>query len=169
MPPVPVRTHMKGASARFTMLCAQLSTSPGAATTARAKPPPLTSQLSPYVQTELSDGGYGFNLGMPGPDLIPLQKVRAALNDAIDTGGDDPLVLQYRTPLDFLTFRQNLASLLSAEHGVSVGAGQLAITGGNSVALGMLLTGMRSIHPILRPVSKLTMMPALTDSCAFAS
>lgn len=140
-----VRPPITRHSGRFTRLSAQLSTSPVAA---RGTPPPLTSQVSEFVQTELGEGGYGFNLGMPGPDLIPLQQVRGALNDAIDASGRDPLVLQYRTPLDFLEFRQNLAALLSVEHGVSITAEKLAITGGNSVALGMLLANNRLRRPL---------------------
>ena len=40
---------------------------------------PLTHQDNEYIQTPLKQGTYGFHLGQPGPDLIPLQRIKQAL------------------------------------------------------------------------------------------
>ena len=40
---------------------------------------PLTHQDNEYIQTPLKQGTYGFHLGQPGPDLIPLQRINQAL------------------------------------------------------------------------------------------
>ena len=32
-----------------------------------------------YIQTPLKQGTYGFHLGQPGPDLIPLPRIKQAL------------------------------------------------------------------------------------------
>ena len=52
-------------------------------------------------------------------------------------------MLQYRTPKEFLPCRQGVAALLSAAHGVTVTAEQVAITPGNSAALGMIFSNAR--------------------------
>lgn len=52
-------------------------------------------------------------------------------------------MLQYRTPKEFLDCRRSVATLLSESHGVAVSADDIAITSGNSAALGMLFSNVR--------------------------
>ena len=112
-----------------------------AATNAAPIPAAVTYQDNEFIQTALQAGVYGFHLGQPGPDLIPVQKIKEALNCVIDESAD-PLMLQYRQPVDFLSVRENLAAMLSAQHGISVSADCLAITPGNSAALGMIFSNV---------------------------
>ena len=121
---------------------------------AAAIPAAVTHQDNEFVQTALKAGVYGLHLGQPGPDLIPLQRIKEAVNHAIDDSAD-PLMLQYRHPVDFLSVRENLATMLSAQHGVSISADWLAITPGNSAALGMIFSNAN----LRRPRSSLDAQP----------
>ena len=107
---------------------------------------PQTHQAEGYVQTPLAAGQFGFHLGQPGRDLIPLQTIKNAFNSAVPDNSD-PLMLQYRTPVDFLACRESLAEWLTEEHGVEVRADQLAMTPGNSAALGLIFAN----HNLRRP------------------
>lgn len=115
-----------------------------AAASATAIPPAATHQDNEFIQTALKAGVYGFHLGQPGPELIPLQRIKQAVNEVI-TESADPLLLQYRQPVDFSSVRENLATMLAEQHGIPVDADCLAITPGNSAALGMIFSnvGMR--------------------------
>ena len=59
------------------------------------------------------------------------------------TSEADPLMMQYRQPVDFLSVRQSLADMLSEQHGIAVSPDHLAITPGNSAALGMIFSNVR--------------------------
>ena len=113
----------------------------GLAAAASAIPAAVTHQDNEYIQTALEEGVYGFHLGQPGPDLIPLQRIKAAVNTVINESAD-PLLLQYRQPVDFLSVRENLAAMLTEQHGIEVTADCLAITPGNSAALGMVFSNV---------------------------
>ena len=113
----------------------------GLAAAASAIPAAVTHQDNEYIQTALEEGVYGFHLGQPGPDLIPLQRIKAAVNAVINESAD-PLLLQYRQPVDFLSVRENLAAMLTEQHGIEVTADCLAITPGNSAALGMVFSNV---------------------------
>jgi DNA-binding transcriptional MocR family regulator len=81
--------------------------------------------------------------GQPGPSLIPLDEIQAALDRVMEPPSGNPLMLQYRTPKEFMDCRQNVATLLSESHGIAVSAEDIAITSGNSAALGMLFSNIR--------------------------
>ena len=53
------------------------------------------------------------------------------------------MMLQYRTPHELVDAREGIASMLVELHGISVSADMIAITAGNSAALGMLLSNSR--------------------------
>ena len=105
-----------------------------------ARQPPTTSMSNIWIQTEVKEGSYGFNAGQPGPPLIPIKEIKDALDRAMGKGGYDPLMLQYRTPKEFLPCRLGVATLLASMHGRHVAPEQIAITSGNSAALGMLFS-----------------------------
>ena len=69
-----------------------------------------------WIQTEVKEGSYGFNAGQPGPPLIPIKEIKDALDRAMGKGGYDPLMLQYRTPKEFLPCRLGVATLLASMH-----------------------------------------------------
>jgi 2-aminoadipate transaminase len=174
-----LRSHLRGSVITQLRTAGASSSSPpsgpAAAITAAAisAPPPVTNQANEYIQSSLAPGEYGFHLGMPGPELLPLRQVRAALQLALADDGngheDDPtsegeqgkgggatttcvggpLVLQYRTPLDFLSLRTDLAQLLTDEYGYAsrgqppLPPEQLAITAGNSATLALLFASVQ--------------------------
>ena len=122
-----------------------------------------------WNQTDVAKGTFGFNVsgysvplptaaavlltcawlspttqaGQPNPALIPLEEIQAALARVAAPPSGNPLMLQYRTPKEFLDCRRSVATLLSEAHGVPVSAEDIAITSGNSAALGMLFSNVR--------------------------
>lgn len=97
---------------------------------------PVTRQTGPYIQAPADESILNLGLGQPSPSLLPIDEVREAANRRL--GPDQSLILQYGTAPGYPGFREALAAFLTERYGHEVGADELVVTGGTSLALSMV-------------------------------
>lgn len=76
-----------------------------------------------------------FGIGQPGPDLMPVEALRAAAADFMAHAAANPLDLNYGERQGDAGFRASLAAFLSHNHGHPARPEDLLVSGGNSQAL----------------------------------
>ena len=95
---------------------------------------PRTEQDSPFIQTPSAPGVINLGLGQPSPRLLPIATLAAAATEQLRADAD-PLLMQYGAVQGHPGVRASLARLLTEEYAQPVGADELLMTGGISMAL----------------------------------
>jgi DNA-binding transcriptional MocR family regulator len=94
-----------------------------------------------FTQHELREGFIEFAFGEPDPALLPVGLVRDAADRAL-MGRDAAGALAYGSNPGPATLREAIVARTAAREGLTLGAGDVLITGGNSQALGQVLTDL---------------------------
>ena len=94
-----------------------------------------------FTQNELREGFIEFAFGEPDPALLPVGLVRDAADRAL-MGRDAAGALAYGSESGPETLREAIAERTSAREGMALAAGDLLVSGGNSQALGQVLTDL---------------------------
>jgi DNA-binding transcriptional MocR family regulator len=94
-----------------------------------------------FTQNELREGFIEFAFGEPDPALLPVGLVRDAADRAL-MGRDAAGALAYGSNPGPATLREAIVARTAAREGLTLGAGDVLITGGNSQALGQVLTDL---------------------------
>jgi len=97
----------------------------------------VTRQVGPYPQSPADETILNLGLGQPSPELLPLDAIREAAVRRF-AEGSDPLILQYGAMPGYADFRRDLAAFLAERYDHPVGADELVVTGGTSLALSMV-------------------------------
>lgn len=94
-----------------------------------------------FTQNELREGFIEFAFGEPDPALLPVGLVRDAADRAL-MGRDAAGALAYGSSPGPEALREAIAERTVAREGLTLTAGDLLVTGGNSQALGQVLTDL---------------------------
>jgi DNA-binding transcriptional MocR family regulator len=91
-----------------------------------------------FTQNALRDGFVEFAFGEPDPALLPVGLVREAAVEALGTGG--AAALAYGSSPGPAALRAAIAARTSAREGLGLTADDILVSGGNSQALGQVMT-----------------------------
>jgi 2-aminoadipate transaminase len=94
-----------------------------------------------FTQNELREGFIEFAFGEPDPALLPVGLVRDAADRAL-TRRDAAGALAYGSSVGPEALREAIAERTAAREGLALDAGDVLVTGGNSQALGQVLTDL---------------------------
>jgi DNA-binding transcriptional MocR family regulator len=101
------------------------------------EPQERTSQVSPFVQTQVAKDCIQLEIGQPSPWLLPLAELHRTAARSLGPH-QDPLLLQYANTAGHSSFRTSLAAFLSDQLGRRVDPDKLVVTGGNSLTISMV-------------------------------
>jgi 2-aminoadipate transaminase len=94
-----------------------------------------------FTQNELREGFIEFAFGEPDPALLPVGLVRDAADRAL-MGPDAAGALAYGSNPGPEALREAIAERTTAREGLALAAGDVLVSGGNSQALGQVLTDL---------------------------